>query len=188
MESSDGTITTPKPRSNSQRNVALIIIIILALLAATFFVPVMSRSTRYPIEKVEIKGLELAIKGYHTEYNRFPPLDITDENQFIESKGLLIEILTAKGETGNPRGIAFYDPQSRSTRPKLNGSSEAVDKMNVRDPRGYPYRIYLDWNDDGRIANPKDPSSFISSSVIVYSAGPDGDYNTWQDNFTSWER
>jgi hypothetical protein len=45
----------------------------------------------------------------------------------------------------------------------------------------------LDYDGDGKIADPVHPGATIAASVIVYSAGPDRDYHTWKDNEKSWE-
>ncbi len=59
------------------------------------------------------------------------------------------------------------------------------------DPWGEPYYYVMDLNRDGKIPNP-DPrdnkaNPFIETSVIMMSAGPDHDPNTWDDNVLSWK-
>ena len=138
--------------------------------------------------KATIKGLELAIRGYQTEYNKLPEIGTTDEATFVESKGPLLDIITATDASKNPRGIQFYDPPMPTKSGKGGGISDSSGKLlEVRDPFGSPYRLHFDWNDDGKIPDPEHPGSDIPAKVIIYSAGSDLDYNTWKDNVTSWK-
>ncbi|WP_170156902.1 hypothetical protein [Roseimicrobium gellanilyticum] len=150
----------------------------------------MMRTTQRPIEREEVKLLEMAIKGYQTEYNKLPELGATDETKFVESTGLLMKMLAGRDEQLNPRMIPFYESMHRPTRDKFgDGRAESAptDETDVRDLKGNRYRLHFDWNGDKHIPNPREPGKEILGSVIVYSAGPDGDYSTWEDNFTSWE-
>lgn len=57
---------------------------------------------------------------------------------------------------------------------------------------GNPFRIRLDTNKDAEIANPNTIQTaagrlvIINTSALVWSSGKDGDWDTWEDNFTSW--
>lgn len=58
-------------------------------------------------------------------------------------------------------------------------------QMQLRDPWG-GYRIRSDSDGGGKIVNPEEPAGErITSGVILYSAGPDQDFGTWEDNVTS---
>lgn len=187
METSHSNIIESKPRLFTVRGVAITVLVLIAVLAAIlWYVPVMMRRTVHPIEREEMLSIASALKGFQTEYNKLPQLGIEGEDQYVESKGLLIETLTAKNDTLNPRRIAFYEYVPRFAPASTGGSTVASSDPEVRDPRGNFYRLHFDWNNDGKIGNPKMPGAHIRASVIVYAAGPDGNYDTWDDNFTSW--
>jgi hypothetical protein len=137
--------------------------------------------------RAAMKGLELAVKGYQTEYNKLPETGGTDETMFEESKGPLLDILMAKDTEKNPRQIQFYAPPSPSPDGKRGGIINTDGKLEVRDSFGTLCRIHFDWNSDGKIPDPEHPGSIIAEPVIIYSAGPDLDYSTWKDNVTSWK-
>ena len=55
------------------------------------------------------------------------------------------------------------------------------------DSWGNPFRVVVDGNGDGSVADPSVPESVVAEEFIVYSAGPDGDFSTWGDNITTWK-
>lgn len=143
-----------------------------------------------------MKGLQIAIKGYKTEYLRLPTLDgtnpTTDSAPYSttdpEGKAL-IEILLAQNVSKNPRQILFWDPPPT----KSNGAGYTPE-AGFKDPWGQRgYRIILDYSGDGKVSNPEwsqgkdDVPAQIESDVILYSAGADGDFDTWKDNVRSWQ-
>jgi hypothetical protein len=137
--------------------------------------------------KIQTKSLELAIKGYKTEYDKLPNLGLSDEGQFVESSGPILDILMAVDRVKNPREVRFYDPPSASKGGKVGGITAANGQVVVLDLWGNPYRLHFDWNGDGQIANPKDTTSNLPASVVIYSAGPDRNHSTWNDNIHNWE-
>jgi hypothetical protein len=44
----------------------------------------------------------------------------------------------------------------------------------------------IDGNGDHQLTDPMRPDKLLRQSILVYSAGPDGDYATWNDNVTTW--
>ncbi|QIF03175.1 hypothetical protein [Roseimicrobium sp. ORNL1] len=149
-------------------------------------------STRPLSAKADMLGLEQAIKGYRVEYNRLPALEspppLVDNAQGYNTTSAegrqIIEILVAKDTKKNPRQITFYEPPVE----KDSGAGYNATK-GLKDIWGSKgYIILLDYDGDGLIADPAHRGSKISGAVLVYSAGPDGDYTTWHDNITSWER
>src|SRR3954452_16139219 len=63
--------------------------------------------------KAAMKGLEIAIKGYRTEYLRLPSTDaMTDDNDAYdtadETGKTLLEILLATNTARNPRQIRYW--------------------------------------------------------------------------------
>ena len=145
------------------------------------------------LERSMMKGLEIAIKGYMTEYLRLPSLtntspteDVTFDTTEAEGKALL-EILLATKTERNPRVIRFWEPPPM----KSNGSDYSLE-TGLKDRWGKGYRFIIDYNQDGKIANPEhatNPSaepSELEADLVFYCAGPDGDFNTWKDNIRGW--
>jgi hypothetical protein len=177
-------------RAMSVRTCIVTTIAALVMLVIAWGVSTMTKSTAQPIEKREIHTLKTAIQVYEEEYINLPDLGVTDEIKYIESAGPLIETLTGHNARLNPKKIPFYKPPvRRSTQGKSAASPAPAPaspaSTDVHDPKGNRYRIHLDWDGDGLILNPKEPGTKISNSVIVYSAGRDGDYSTWEDNYTT---
>jgi len=54
------------------------------------------------------------------------------------------------------------------------------------DQWGNLYRIRTDLDGDGRVPDPSG-SGEIEETLLVWSAGPDGDFDTWEDNIKTWE-
>lgn len=56
------------------------------------------------------------------------------------------------------------------------------------DPWGKPFRYALDRSGGGDVANPNsDKGGRLTGRAHCWSAGPDGDFDTWKDNVASWE-
>lgn len=141
--------------------------------------------------RAQMQGLVLAVKAYQTEYSRLPALESpppTEDNgkgyDTSSEKGRgIIKVLTGEDESKNPRKIPFYEPSiGRKGRGGYTPENGLVD---IWDTKGYV--IILDYDNDGEISDPGHSGDRIPSSVIIYSAGPDRDYNTWDDNIKSWE-
>lgn len=137
-----------------------------------------------------MKGLEIAIKSYKTEYLGLPQVTSSDST-VVESRGLLLAILLAENTGQNARQIRFWDtPPTKSKKP--GGATKSPEgEWELRDEYCNFYRIQLDVDGDGRIPNPAkgslgDEPDTLTSDVIIYSAGKDGDYATWKDNVLSW--
>lgn len=55
----------------------------------------------------------------------------------------------------------------------------------ILDPWGNVYRISVDVDGDGKLTNPQGGPP-IPKRCLAWSAGPDGDFATWEDNVVSW--
>lgn len=138
-----------------------------------------------------MKGLEIAIKSYRTEYQKLPGVRTTDEFP-VQSRGCLVAILLAEDTAKNPRQIRFFDPPPFKPNNRSGIAKNAQGEWELRDHWGHFYRIHLDSDSDGLIPNPAKGSrdyepDVLTSDVIIYSAGKDGDYATWKDNVLSWQ-
>ena len=131
-------------------------------------------------------SLVYAIKSYWTEYNQLPvPKDQeTSESIPITSSGSLLDALLAEDSNINPRMIKFLD--TPLVRNSTGGLLEKDAKRLLVDPWGNAYFILLDLNNDNRIPDPEHPGTTLNASVLVFSAGVDGDPGTWKDNVASW--
>lgn len=137
--------------------------------------------------KAAISGLEIATKSYKIEYNRLPIIP-PSEATVIESRGILISTLLGENETNNPRKVKFYDP-APYRKGRGGAARNAANEWELKDAWGNFYRILLDADDNGKIPDPK-PGAVpdkIATPILIYSAGPDGDFSTWTDNIRSWK-
>ena len=90
----------------------------------------------------------------------------------------------------NHRGVVFYTDKAakpmedgrfrRGVTLKPDGSGE------LWDPWGNFYRVRFDSNGDGEIENPEAPGTFLPESILIWSAGKDGNFETWEDNVKTW--
>ncbi|WP_050028180.1 hypothetical protein [Verrucomicrobium sp. BvORR034] len=137
-----------------------------------------------------MKGLYIALAGFQAEYevSLTGRLGFKENEDHLADEVLLRPLIDAKSEL-NPRKTRFYDPpEGKKGKNGLWRAPADGQQMQLRDPWGGPYRIRSDSDGDGKIVNPEDPAGErIFSSVILYSAGPDQDFDTWKDNVTSWK-
>lgn len=103
------------------------------------------------------------------------PVQNPQKTDYLE--GIQMASHTRGGQSAYRHGLIF-DPKTAS--------------YGVVDAYGTPYRIRLDANNDNQLTNP-DPNeakkgrSVITKCVIIWSAGKDKDWNTWDDNLKSWD-
>lgn len=157
----------------------LVVISIIALLATMGVAggQIVIKKARALQAQSVMKGLEIAIKGYKTEYLRLPTSQstaITEDNEAYdttdESGRGLINVLLATEPTRNPRLIKFWEPPAM----KASGAGYSPEE-GLRDPWGkLGFKIVLDYSSDGKIANPYigngEPEQ-IASDVILYCGG-----------------
>lgn len=179
------------PRTSQKGVIALSFLVLVVI---SVLVPARQSITficREPRDKAEMQGLVLAVKAYQTEYRQLPALESpppTEDNTqgydtSSESGRGIIKILAGLEELTNPRKIPFYEPpQGRKSGAGYTPENGLVDIWGTKG-----YIIILDYDGNGEISSPGHSGATISSSVIIYSAGPDKDYNTWKDNLMSWE-
>jgi type II secretory pathway pseudopilin PulG len=136
--------------------------------------------------KAMMQGLVLAINAYRTEYSRLPIYGETDELKTLPVEGEMLDVLMGKHPAKNPRSISFYSPPLHKPRGKGGLVINAAGLPELQDLYGNVYHMRFDWNGDGNIPDPEHPGAAVRGTVILYSAGPDGDYSTWHDNIMSW--
>jgi Tfp pilus assembly major pilin PilA len=139
---------------------------------------------------VDMGGVKLAVDAFKAEYQRVPVIPASlagldgEERDTSDANGrLLLSILLGEDAQQNPKKIRFWTPENTSS--GIGAVySESVGLIDRWGTNGYRFR--LDDNNDGRIADPAKVSGDISASIVLYSAGPDGDFSTWKDNVKSW--
>ncbi len=183
----------------------LVVISIIALLATMGVAggQIVMRKAREVQAKAAIKGLEIAIKGYQTEYLRLPSLEgatPTEDNAdgydtSAEDGKALLSILLAQDITKNPRQVQFYEPPTAKT-----GGAGYTPENGLRDSFGQNgYKVIMDYSGDGQIVNPYAGTTYgepenIHSAVIIYSAGSNKLFETGgpvggsrADDVKSWQ-
>jgi prepilin-type N-terminal cleavage/methylation domain-containing protein len=170
----------------------LVVIGIIAILA-TIAIPtgnVVLRKARELQAKTAMKGIEIAIKGYQTEYNRFPlaSSDIDDTtlyNTADEDGKPLLDTLMANDPETNPRKVRFYDPPVAKS--KQNGYDRTENML--YDPWGQGYNIKIDYDGDGLLDDPYTGEE-VAASILIYSSGGDGQLSLSadkSDDLKSWQ-
>lgn len=178
---------------------ALTILIILVGILAGLLLPAVSsmrRNADMSTADCIVASLRNAISTYHIEYRKYPlsgPIDdITSDSDHS-----LMDILLGSDpqrESGghNPLGIAFY---SDMTAKPLGGGRYRAGLTTfpdgtgeLLDPWGNHYRTRFDTDENGQVADPEstNPDSYLPEAIAVWSAGPDGNFDTWNDNLKTW--
>jgi hypothetical protein len=137
------------------------------------------------------KSLVNSCKGYYAEYSRYPlSQDGTagEVSPLRTDESLTGTLLGTDIET-NPKKISFLP----ELKPVERGGGfglliEGAGAM-VVDPWGEEYYILMDTDYSGTIENPNAGSTTrtLKIGVIIWSAGPDKDPSTWEDNVMSWD-
>jgi prepilin-type N-terminal cleavage/methylation domain-containing protein len=192
--------TTSLPSQGFTLVELLVVIGIIAILA-TIAVPVgqgVLKRARNLQASAQMKSLEMAVKGYQTEYNRLPSLESpppAEDNTEGYDTGAedgrgIIEILTAADSTKNPRGVSFYEP------PVAKNGAGYTSAGGLKDIWGANgYMIIFDYNGDKKITNPYGDTDDldISASTLIYCAGANKAFDTGGggggkiDDIKSWE-
>ena len=123
---------------------------------------------------------------YRMEYNRWPDLPPDGQNR-MTTDGTWVGVMSPdplqpgeKPSEYNFKGIRFFEPSGGAIAPPDHGYPGAF-----VDAWGMPFQYQF----GDQYGNAKHPSGegTISAQLIVWSPGPDGNYETWEDNVTSWE-
>ncbi len=135
-------------------------------------------------------SLIIGIKGYQTEYERLPIFAFTSQDEHVlqRTRGAILRALSAEDAENNPRKIPFIELWKAKDKRNgfyIDGNGAPI----FVDPWGEAYYFMADINADGKIPNPDtrlgQPKE-LTTSLIMFSSGPDRDPNTWEDNIISW--
>jgi len=153
-------------------------------------------------------ALANGIKQFETDYHKLPsPSGPTpqagDRDTDSAPSHSFIAILSGKEdpspEAQNQRHTDYLEGIKPAKTPRKPGadygwvdgliSAPATGAYGVVDSYGKPYRIRLDTNHDDTLINPNPQEAAagrptLNARVLVWSAGQDGDWNTWDDNLT----
>ena len=177
----------------------LVVIGMIAALAGISF-PVY-KSIQKKVEKQQfemiLSSLERAVDNFETEYNYLP----YDGNDYPTSEILKINLgqitaitslLTGVDGAANFKKIVFLECDEADGSPGnyKNGLiiDESLNEAKLYLPHGGEFeRMYIDYNNDGKIVYPYDTSINISAKFLYYSFGPDGVWNTKPDNIANFD-
>ncbi len=138
-------------------------------------------------------NLKNAISSYFTEYRKLPVPSKNYRPGFpVDSDPELMTILMPNSESliypsgHSPRVINFYaNKPARAMGSGRFHSGLSPDKT-LWDPWGNLYRVQFETDGIEGIEDPSSPGHIVPETILVWSAGPDGDFATWEDNPKSW--
>ena len=146
----------------------------------------MLEAARRTTARTDLTSLVAAIRGYHSEYGRFP----LAATEWIDDNRELLNVLRARHGDGNnnhaqnPRRMVFLNVSDGSL---TRGSDKQVeDNPNFIDPWGRTYRVMLDRDFTGAI-NVPGYGEVKDRPVVAWSLGRDGDPNNDVHWVVSWE-
>lgn len=192
---SESAVASPPSKSAFIR-VVILFLVVLSIVAGFFTLRATREATVTKAQRlqsrVSMKSLEIAMKGYDTEYGEFNgpatfgPRMGYSENADSVVEGRALRVLFGEDPELNSRKVRFFDPPSAKEK-KLGIWQDESGSWHFADPWGHPYRVRVDANADGTIPDPEKPGGSLAGKYHFYSAGPDGDPTTWNDNVTSWK-
>ena len=187
------------PHSRGFTLIELLVVITIIGILVGIAVPVGNKvleNTRKVRVQATIKDLQVAIKGYQTEYTRYPVKQAGGQDATLmtdDSNSLVSLLLGENKEDLNPREIVFIElPMAKNNAGGLVGDEGAYA---LNDGWGEPYTVVLDTDYDNRIENPdvSNEDSKISGEaparlpmgVAISSKGKDKKEST-KDDVVSW--
>lgn len=154
-----------------------------------------------PRAKALMKELRVAALNFRVEYDRWPrSLDIEGSESPMElsstALATLLNFPSPEAESDNSRRIIFWDLRKYQNRVGGVLMEDGIPSKFL-DPWGSPFLMSIDANGDGKILNPeaaapermrfdKEAPNELPVPVLIFSAGPDKDPDTWEDNIASW--
>ncbi|MCE9612376.1 MAG: hypothetical protein K8R23_19425 [Chthoniobacter sp.] len=154
----------------------LITFVVLAILGVLLFPAISDHLEPGPKvpARMDSANLTTALRAYLAEYGQWPAF--TGDGLFLDEvrNAQLLHTLCAKDDASNPRKILFFEGRNADkSRGKYRKGFNPETGAYI-DPWGNPYRLVLDSDYDGQIANPYVDDPPIGARVIVWSPGKDG--------------
>jgi hypothetical protein len=155
-----------------------------------------------------VRGISNAVEQFHVDYNQLPlpsgPQQGGDRDTDTSPAHGFTAVLLGQEADSSPRqnrNVTNYLEGFRPAKPKPTNDSPwqigvisdpTTGSFGMVDFSGKPYRIRLDTNSDQEVANPNPDEvaagrPTLPKRVIVWGAGKDGKWETWDDNPKSWE-
>lgn len=133
--------------------------------------------------------VQTALQRYRTEYNVWPDFakgrnkEHFSDDKFME---VMVPNPTGRPPAENLKRIKFIETSKNATVEVSSG------KFEYQDPWGKPFQYLVnetpqDTMELGNFRHDYDGPKEIRAKVLVWSAGPDGDYTSWGDNVWSWD-
>ena len=159
--------------------------------------------------RIMCKTLSNAVEQFDADYSRLPlpsgppPQGGDRDTDTSPAHGFTAVLLGQEADSSprqNPNATNYLEG-FRPAKPKPTNDSPwqigvitdpATGSFGMVDFSGKPFRIRLDTNDDKQVANPNPDEvaagrPTLPKRVIVWGAGKDGKWETWDDNPKSWE-
>ncbi|WP_265596020.1 hypothetical protein [Verrucomicrobium sp. BvORR106] len=137
--------------------------------------------------KTMMKGIEIALKAYQSEYNRCLLVEMQlpgDQNLVFE--GEILSALVAESTKYNPRRVRFFDPPV-ARRKKGGAWRDESGTWRYRDDMGNQIMIRYDADQDGKTTDPDDSKIQVEAPYLLFTAGMDRDLSSTWDNLKSWQ-
>lgn len=170
----------------------LVVIAILGILMA-MMIPaagMILRRAKVAQAKADAGVVTTVLLKYQAEYNRWPGFYATEEaagQLHLTDKGW-VDVMSPSPEVNTPnkdnvKRIIFFSPGGG-----VLGVADGPYPGGFVDPWGNAFSYRVDQDQDGNILNPDaDATGMLRVRALAWSAGPDGDPDTWEDNVKSWE-
>jgi type II secretory pathway pseudopilin PulG len=171
---------------------ATVVIALLAILSAglTDPFPKSKFRKRKHASQVVVGLVDNSLRQYLSEYPSWPlpPTATHAGTTPLRTDQFLTAILLGT-RPENPKRIKFLPDLPAAIKPDQYGLKPLPgDGVSLVDAWGEALYVIVDAEGKGEIENP-DPGSPVrrlQQTVLVFSAGPDKDPSTWEDNITSW--
>lgn len=195
-----GKVTKPQRFWQRVRSVFLLILVFLVVGGGSFILlydwSMNAHSYGHLIIQTRntMKDVQTSMVNFQTEYNRLPlPDEAMKKGDVIRmlSRGSWISELMGREHVINHKKIKYLDISE--AREKKRGVYVENGELVLVDNWGNPYQVILNLGRDA-IPNPEAEAGgkgdrvpkMLSDWSFLYSAGPDGNPDTWEDNITIW--
>ncbi len=176
----------------------LVVIVILGILLA-MMVPaagMILKRVKIAQARSDAQVVVATMSKYRMEYNRWPEGEEVEGSEgypattkkWVDIMNPDITTGAGKRDPNNFRQLRFLEMGKAMRIESGNHEGGFGDPFPHKDGR-VPFLYAVDDDGDGHVNHP-DPDKggeLIRADVVAWSAGPDGDYRSWEDNVTSWE-